>query len=394
MLASSMISKNNKVILVEKNEKLGKKLYITGKGRCNVTNDCAPREFLENVVTNAKFMQSAIYGFTSEDTMAFLEENGLSLVVERGNRVFPKSNKSSDVIKTLSNALLKNGVEVRLNTVVESVKKTGDTFIVATNNGDIECDAVVVATGGVSYPLTGSTGDGYKFAKSFSHDIVRPKASLCPIRVAEQNIAKELEGLSLKNVDVSVIKDGKKIVGEFGEMIFTAFGVSGPTILSISANINKIDLNNTKISIDLKPALTYEELDKRVLSDFKLFSNKEFKNALSDLLPKKLIPVIVRLSGIKEDTKVNVISAENRKNLVHLLKNFDFSVKSLAPIEEAVVTSGGVNVKEINPKTFESKKVQNLYFIGEVVDVDAYTGGFNLQIAWSSAVAAARALSR
>ena len=385
MLASSMISKNIKVILVEKNEKLGKKLYISGKGRCNVTNDCAPREFLENVVTNAKFMQSAIYGFTSEDTMAFLEENGLSLVVERGNRVFPKSNKSSDVIKTLSNALLKNGVEVRLNTVVESVKKTGDTFIVATNNGDIECDAVVVATGGVSYPLTGSTGDGYKFAKSFSHDIVRPKASLCPIRVAEQNVAKELEGLSLKNVDVSVIKDGKKIVGEFGEMIFTAFGVSGPTILSISANINKIDF---------KPALTYEELDKRVLSDFKLFSNKEFKNALSDLLPKKLIPVIVRLSGIKEDTKVNVISAENRKNLVYLLKNFDFSVKSLAPIEEAVVTSGGVNVKEINPKTFESKKVQNLYFIGEVVDVDAYTGGFNLQIAWSSAVAAARALSR
>ncbi|MDY6209641.1 MAG: aminoacetone oxidase family FAD-binding enzyme, partial [Eubacteriales bacterium] len=297
MLASSMISKNNKVILVEKNEKLGKKLYITGKGRCNVTNDCTPREFLENVVTNAKFMQSAIYGFTSEDTMAFLEENGLSLVLERGNRVFPKSNKSSDVIKTLSNALLKNGVEVRLNTVVESVKKTGDTFIVATSNGDIECDAVVVATGGVSYPLTGSTGDGYKFAKSFSHDIVRPKASLCPIRVAEQNIAKELEGLSLKNVDVSVIKDGKKIVGEFGEMIFTAFGVSGPTILSISANINKIDLNNTKISIDLKPALTYEELDKRVLSDFKLFSNKEFKNALSDLLPKKLIPVVVRLSG-------------------------------------------------------------------------------------------------
>lgn len=203
-----------------------------------------------------------------------------------------------------------------------------------------------------------------------------------------------MEGLSLKNVDVSVIKDGKKIVGEFGEMIFTAFGVSGPTILSISANINKIDLNNTKISIDLKPALTYEELDKRVLSDFKLFSNKEFKNALSDLLPKKLIPVVVRLSGIKEDTKVNVISAENRKNLVHLLKNFDFSVKSLAPIEEAVVTSGGVNVKEINPKTFESKKVRNLYFIGEVVDVDAYTGGFNLQIAWSSAVAAARALSR
>ena len=394
MLASSMISKNNKVILVEKNEKLGKKLYITGKGRCNVTNDCTPREFLENVVTNAKFMQSAIYGFTSEDTMAFLEENGLSLVVERGNRVFPKSNKSSDVIKTLSNALLKNGVEVRLNTVVESVKKTGDTFIVATSNGDIECDAVVVATGGVSYPLTGSTGDGYKFAKSFSLDIVRPKASLCPIRVAEQNIAKELEGLSLKNVDVSVIKDGKKIVGEFGEMIFTAFGVSGPTILSISANINKIDLNNTKISIDLKPALTYEELDKRVLSDFKLFSNKEFKNALSDLLPKKLIPVIVRLSGIKEDTKVNVISAKNRKNLVHLLKHFDFSVKSLAPIEEAVVTSGGVNVKEINPKTFESKKVRNLYFIGEVVDVDAYTGGFNLQIAWSSAVAAARALSR
>lgn len=394
MLASSMISKNNKVILVEKNEKLGKKLYITGKGRCNVTNDCAPREFLENVVTNAKFMQSAIYGFTSEDTMAFLEENGLSLVVERGNRVFPKSNKSSDVIKTLSNALLNNGVEVRLNTVVESVKKAGDIFIVATSNGNIECDAVVVATGGVSYPLTGSTGDGYKFAKSFSHDIVRPKASLCPIRVVEQNIAKELEGLSLKNVDVSVIKDGKKIVGEFGEMIFTAFGVSGPTILSISANINKIDLNNTKISIDLKPALTYEELDKRVLSDFRLFSNKEFKNALSDLLPKKLIPVIVRLSGIKEDTKVNVISAENRKNLVHLLKNFDFSVKSLAPIEEAVVTSGGVNVKEINPKTFESKKVQNLYFIGEVVDVDAYTGGFNLQIAWSSAVAAARALSR
>lgn len=394
MLASSMISKNNKVILVEKNEKLGKKLYITGKGRCNVTNDCAPREFLENVVTNAKFLQSAIYGFTSEDMMAFLEENGLSLVVERGNRVFPESQKSSDVIKTLANACAKNNVEVRLNTTVESVKKVGNEFIVATNKGEITCDAVVVATGGVSYPLTGSTGDGYEFAKSFGHDVIKPRASLCPIRVQEQKIAKELEGLSLKNVDVSVLKDGKKIAGEFGEMIFTAFGVSGPTILSLSAKINKIDLKNVKISIDLKPALTYETLDKRVLSDFKNYSNKEFKNALSDLLPKKLIPVIVKLSGIKEDTKVNVISAENRKNLVNLLKNFDFSVKSLAPIEEAVVTSGGVNVKEINPKTFESKLVENLFFIGEVVDVDAYTGGFNLQIAWSSAVAVARALSR
>ena len=394
MLASSMISKNNKVILVEKNEKLGKKLYITGKGRCNVTNDCAPREFLENVVTNAKFLQSAIYGFTSEDMMAFLEENGLSLVVERGNRVFPESQKSSDVIKTLANACAKNNVEVRLNTTVESVKKVENEFIVATNKGEITCDAVVVATGGVSYPLTGSTGDGYEFAKSFGHDVIKPCASLCPIRVEEQKIAKELEGLSLKNVDVSVLKDGKKIAGEFGEMIFTAFGVSGPTILSLSAKINKICLINVKISIDLKPALTYETLDKRVLSDFKNYSNKEFKNALSDLLPKKLIPVIVKLSGIKEDTKVNVISAENRKNLVNLLKNFDFSVKSLAPIEEAVVTSGGVNVKEINPKTFESKLVENLFFIGEVVDVDAYTGGFNLQIAWSSAVAVARALSR
>lgn len=393
MLASSMISKNHEVILVEKNEKLGKKLYITGKGRCNVTNDCAPRDFLENVVTNAKFLQSAIYGFTSEDMMSLLEDNGLPLVIERGNRVFPESNKSSDVIKTLNNLCLKRGVDIRLNTKVLSVEKNNEKFIVATDKGDISSDAVVVATGGVSYPLTGSTGDGYKFAKTFGHDVVCPKASLCPIRVVEQNIAKELEGLSLKNVDVSVERSGKKIFGEFGEMIFTAFGVSGPTILSLSAKINKTSVDGLKISIDLKPALTYDALDKRVLSDFKKYANKEFKNALNDLLPRKLIPVVVRLSGIKEDTKVNLISAENRKNFVNLLKNFDFSVKSLAPIEEAVVTSGGVNVKEINPKTFESKLVKNLYFIGEVVDVDAYTGGYNLQIAWSSAVAAARALS-
>ena len=388
MLASSMISKNNKVILVEQNEKLGKKLYITGKGRCNVTNDCAPREFLENVVTNAKFMQSAIYGFTSEDTMAFLEENGLSLVVERGNRVFPKSNKSSDVIKTLNNALLKNGVEVRLNTVVESVKKTGDTFFVGTSNGDIECDAVVVATGGVSYPLTGSTGDGYKFAKSLGHTVTPILPALVPFNVKEE-WERELQGLSLKNVNVRILDGEKEVYSDFGEMLFTHFGVSGPTILSASSyTAGIIKQKNLTLSIDLKPALTYEQLDERVLRDFEENKNKSFKNSLDKLLPKKIIPVVIMLTRISEDKKVNEITKEERKKLVDTLKDFRMTLTGLRGFNEAIITQGGVNVKEINPSTMESKIVSNVFFAGEVLDVDAVTGGFNLQVAWSTGYAA------
>lgn len=395
LLASSMIAeRGHDVTVLEKNEKTGKKLYITGKGRCNVTNDCSPSDFLENVVTNAKFIQSAIYGFPPEKTMETLENYGLRLTVERGNRVFPSSNKSSDVIKTLSKACDKAGVTTVLNAEVVSVAKNSDgKFEIKTRAGEnYSSDAVVIATGGVSYPLTGSTGDGYAFAKSFGHGVVEPKPSLCPIWVKEKETAKELEGLSLKNVEVNVFKDGRKIFSQFGEMMFTANGISGPVVLTISAEINKTDMKNIAVSIDLKPALTTDELDKRVLGDFGKYSNKEFKNALNDLLPKKLIPVIVKLSEIPENTKVNLISSKMRKKLVNLLKNFTFNVLSLAPISEAVVTSGGINVKEINPKTFESKLVKNLFFIGEVLDVDAYTGGFNLQIAWSTAYAVSRAL--
>lgn len=394
MLASAIAAeRGNEVILTEKNEKLGKKLYITGKGRCNVTNDCPPDKFLENVVTNAKFLTSAIYAFPPEKMMNLLENEGLNLTVERGDRVFPSSNKSSDVIKTLQQKCVRAGVKILLNCTVFSIFKQENVFCVKTSQGDITADKVIIATGGVSYPTTGSTGDGYKFAKCFGHSVSKRLPSLCGVNVAE-NYVKELEGLSLKNVTASIVDDGKKIYSEFGEMLFTARGVSGPVILTLSARINKLLDSGRKLSlcVDFKPALNEKELDARVLSDFSKYCNKEFKNSLNDLLPQKAIPVFVSVSGINEDTKVNQISAENRRKIVGLLKNFTFSVVGLENIDNAVVTSGGVSVREINPKTMESKIVKDLYFVGEVIDVDALTGGFNLQIAFATAYAAAQSV--
>ncbi len=394
MLASAIAAENgNDVTLIEKNEKLGKKLYITGKGRCNVTNDCTPQKFLENVVTNPKFLTGCIYAFPPEKLMDMLENEGLRLTVERGNRVFPSSNKASDVIRVLQQKCERAGVKTRLNCKVLSVSKQDGKFTVKTNEGDLFADKVIVATGGVTYPTTGSTGDGYAIARSFGHTVAKPLPSLCGVLVKE-NYVKELEGLSLKNVSLTVKNGDKNVFSDFGEMLFTSNGISGPIVLSASANINKLVANKVKLNIyvDLKPALSEKELDARVLSDFSANSNKAFKNSLDELLPKKLIPVMVRLSGISPDTKVNQIPAENRKYLVNLLKNLPFSVLSLENIEGAVVTSGGVSVKEINPKSMESKIVEGLYFTGEVIDVDALTGGFNLQIAFATAYAVAKSL--
>lgn len=392
MLASAITAENgNDVTLIEKNEKLGKKLYVTGKGRCNVTNDCTAQKFLENVVTNSKFLNGAIYAFPPESMMDLLESEGLRLTVERGNRVFPSSNKSSDVIKVLQQKCSRAGVKIQLNCNVLSVYKRENVFIVKTSSGDFSADKVIIATGGVTYPSTGSTGDGYAIAKSFGHSIERPLPSLCGITVKE-NFINELEGLSLKNVNLSILNGTKTVFSDFGEMLFTSNGISGPIVLSASANINKLIFNKVSLtaSIDLKPALSDNELDARVLSDFSANSNKAYKNSLDGLLPKKLIPLIIKLSEIDPDTKINQIVAEKRKKLVFLLKNLRFSVKSLDDIKNAVVTSGGVSVKEINPKTMESKLVDGLYFIGEVIDVDALTGGFNLQIDFSTAYAAAK----
>lgn len=394
LLASSLIAENgNSVTLVEKNEKLGKKLYITGKGRCNVTNDCSPRDFLDSVVTNPKFLTGAINAFSSEDMMNLLQEEGLTLTVERGERVFPASSKSSDVIRTLVKRCERFNVKILLNTEVKHILKKNGIFEIGTSNGILTADKVIVATGGVSYPVTGSTGDGYIFAKIFGHTVIKPRPSLCPV-ILKDTVVKQLEGLSLKNVNTSVRNENGKIIAEeFGEMLFTADGVSGPVILTLSSKINKIpDMENLLLSIDLKPALDEKTLDARVLKDFAENNNKAFKNSLGALLPQKLIPVIVELSGIDGDAKVNTITSENRKNFVKLLKNLTFSVKSLDAISRAVITSGGVNVKEINPKTMESKIVDGLFFIGEVLDVDALTGGFNLQIAFSTASAASRAI--
>lgn len=395
LLASSLIAENgNSVTLVEKNEKLGKKLYITGKGRCNVTNDCSPRDFLDSVITNPKFLTGAVNAFSSEDMMSLLQGEGLTLAVERGDRVFPASNKSNDVIKTLVKRCERFNVKILLNTAVRHIVKKNGIFEIGTDNGILTADKVVVATGGVSYPVTGSTGDGYIFAKTFGHTVIKPKPSLCPV-ILKDIIVKELEGLSLKNVNAAVMdENGKVIAEEFGEMLFTADGVSGPIILTLSSIINKIpDTNKLFLVIDLKPALDEKTLDVRVLKDFAENNNRVFKNSLGALLPQKLIPVIVELSGIDSGAKVNMISSEDRKNFVKLLKNLTFSVKSLDSIDRAIVTSGGVNVKEINPKTMESKIVDGLFFIGEVLDVDALTGGFNLQIAFSTAFAASRAIN-
>ncbi len=386
MVASYFSKKNgNDVTLIEKNEKLGKKLYITGKGRCNLTNDCDVETFLNNVVTNPKFLLSSIYGFTPSDTVKFFESLGLTLKTERGNRVFPISDKSSDVIKVLEKALKNIGVDIHLNeTVIDIDVENGVVKGVKTNLEYYSADKVIVATGGISYPSTGSTGDGYKFATKLGHKVTELKPSLCGFNLKGEEY-KALQGLGLKNVTLSALDNGKIYYKEMGEILFTHFGISGPLVLTCSALTCKKNLKNVTLSIDLKPALTEKELDNRVLRDFSLNKNKELKNSLDALLPKTIIPLVISRSKIQATKKNNVITQEERLSLVKTLKNLTFTLASLRDFNEAVVTSGGVLVKEINPSTMESKIIKNLYFVGEVLDVDAFTGGFNLQIAFSTA---------
>lgn len=374
------------VVLLEKNEKIGKKLFITGKGRCNVTNDCDMQEFSQSIVHGVKFLRSSLYGFTPRDAMTFFEDLGVKLVVERGNRVFPLSQKSSDVIKALEWGLKTSGVSVMLQREVDNVRKTTDGFCVRTQCGDVICGNVVVATGGVSYPSTGSTGDGYKFAKEFGLNVVGPKQALVGLFLAQS--VSSLEGISLKNVELTAYaENGKSIASEFGEMLFTRRGISGPIVLTISSYVNR--KNKVKLSLDLKPALDENTLDRRILRDFEERKNQDIKNVTRALLPDRLNVYVLKRANIVESKKVNEITKEERSRLVKTLKNLTFDVSSLAPFTEAVITSGGVDLKDLKP-TCESRAVEGLYFVGETIDVDALTGGFNLQLAYSTAVCAAK----
>ena len=382
MAAISAAQNGAQVTLIEKNEKLGKKIYITGKGRCNVTNDCEVTEFLENVITNKKFLMSALYTFSPYDLMEFLKKNGLKIKTERGNRVFPESDKASDVTKTLEKVMQKLGVKIVYNANVFALEVFDNKIEnVVTDIGKMSADKYILCTGGISYPTTGSDGAGLKMVSEIGHNVVKPTAGLVGLKADSPS---ELAGLALKNVKVKVVKNDKVLYEEFGEMLFTHHGVSGPTVLTLSSKINRQDFSQLKISIDLKPALNEKELDLRVQRDFAEFSNKQFSNSLDNLLPRSLISVILKKSKIPLDTKVHQITSEQRHGLVKLLKNLQFNLLGLEDITYAIITSGGVDVKQIVPNTMKSKIVDNLYFAGEIIDVDALTGGFNLQIAFST----------
>ncbi|WP_461812038.1 BaiN/RdsA family NAD(P)/FAD-dependent oxidoreductase [Faecalimonas sp.] len=377
----------NEVHLFEKNEKLGKKLFITGKGRCNITNAGDMESLFQAVVSNQKFLYSSFYGYTNEDVVSFFEEIGVKTKIERGNRVFPLSDHSSDVINALLLELKKLKVKVHLNTKVKFIEEEGKEFkrIVLSNGEKIEADHCIVATGGCSYPLTGSTGDGYNMAKSVGHTVTEVYPALVPLEVKEDYV-RELQGLSLRNVGVAIYDEKKEVYNNFGEMLFTHYGVSGPLILTASSYITKKLINKEmKLIIDLKPALSEEQLDQRVLKDFEVNKNKQFRNAITKLFPTKLIPIIIMLSGIDAEKKVNEISKEERLGFVRLIKHFTLTITGTRSFREAIITQGGVKTKEINPATMESKMISRLYFVGEVLDLDALTGGFNLQIAWSTA---------
>lgn len=375
----------NNVVLLEKNQKIGRKIMITGKGRCNVTNNCDMDTLIKNVAVNGRFLYSAFSLFSSQDTIDFFENAGVSLKTERGNRVFPVSDKASDIVDVLYSAVKKAGVNI-INKTVCAIKKEENEFKVLCADGTFYLsDAVVLATGGASYPLTGSTGDGYKFAKALGHTITPLKPSLVPVTVHE-GFCTSLAGLSLKNVTLRVFEEEKKkpIFCEMGEMLFTHFGVSGPLVLSASSLMRKLEEKNYKMYIDLKPGLTIEMLDNRIRRDFSENLNKDIINALDKLLPKSLIPVVVKLSSIDPHIKINQITREQRNELINVIKALPLTVTGFRPIEEAIITSGGINVREIDPSTMESKLIKGLYFAGEIIDVDAYTGGFNLQIAFST----------
>lgn len=380
--AGSASCSNTNVLLFETNQKVGRKLYITGKGRCNVTNNCEISELLSNIPVNPRFLYSAFGNFNSQDVINFFENLGVKLKTERGNRVFPVSDKSCDIVDALFSYVKKKGVKLIFNTVLDICEKD-NSFIVKTEKQNYIVDKVIITTGGASYPATGSTGDGYRFAKQFGHSIITPRPSLVPL-VEKDGVCQKLMGLSLKNISLTVFENDKKIFNEFGEMLFTHFGVSGPLVLSASSHMRYFGSKNYKILIDLKPALDEKALDKRLLNDFEDFKNSDFINALGKLLPKKIIPVIVEFCGIDPHTKVHSITKAQRTKLRTIIKAFPISISGTRPISEAIITTGGVNVSEINPKTMQSKKKCGLYFAGEVLDVDAYTGGFNLQIAWST----------
>ncbi|MBO5238530.1 MAG: NAD(P)/FAD-dependent oxidoreductase [Lachnospiraceae bacterium] len=393
MLAAIIAARNGKqVTLLEKNEKLGKKLFITGKGRCNLTNACDMEDLFRNIVTNHKFLYSSLYGFDNQTTMDFFEGLGLHLKTERGNRVFPESDHSSDVLRVLEQELRKQKVQVKLRTEVKEISVCDSVIqgVVLSDGSKLNGDKVIVATGGLSYPSTGSTGDGYRFAKTAGHTIQPCSPSLVPMET-EETWCKEIMGLTLKNVSVTLNCGKKKIYEGFGEMLFTHFGVSGPLILSASAYTGKYLNESLVLKIDLKPALSESQLDERLQRDFFRYQNRQLQNAMDDLLPKKLIPIVIACSQISPDKKVNIITREERLQLVQTLKGLPLHITGFRDYKEAIITRGGVNVKEINPQTMESKLVKGLYFAGEVLDVDALTGGFNLQIAWSTGYAAGNA---
>ena len=394
MAAITSAEQGNEVVLIEKNKVLGKKLSITGKGRCNITSSLNIDEFIKNTPGNGKFLFSAFNSFTNKDIIDFIENHGIKTKVERGNRVFPVTDKAQDVVNCFIKKLKALNVSIRLNTVVKDILTDNNKAIgVRTNNETIKADKIILATGGKSYPLTGSTGDGYKFAKKLGHTITELKPSLVPLVTYEEELHTSLQGLSLKNVEIKLIdiSKNKEIYSDFGEMLFTHFGVSGPIVLSASSHLVRyknikelLENKQIKLLIDFKPALSKEKLDQRILRDFEEEKNKSFKNSLDKLLPQKLIPEIVNKSNIAPNKKVNSITKEERENLLSILKQFEVTIKDFRPIEDAIITAGGISIKEINPKTMESKIINNLYFAGEIIDVDAYTGGFNLQIAYST----------
>ena len=395
MLASGVAAQRGaRVLLLERNDVLGKKLLITGKGRCNITNDRSVAEVLANIPNGDRFLHSALSGFTTRDTMSLFESLGVPLKVERGGRVFPKSDKASDVVSALKSSLEKAGVVIQRGRAAGILTENGRVSGVAKPDGNIKCRAAILATGGMSYPGTGSTGDGYDIAGALGHTVTPLRGSLVPL-AAEPELCSRMQGLTLKNVRLSVYDGGKKpIFEDFGELLFTHTGISGPLTLSASAHMRDLGKKKYHVQIDLKPALDEKKLDMRILRDFSKYSNRDFSNALGELLCKSMIPIVVEKSGIPPDMKVHSISRLGRLELIKTMKAFYLEIDGPGPIEEAIVTSGGISLREINPKTMESKIVKGLYFAGELIDADAYTGGYNLQIAWSTAYAAAMAAAQ
>ena len=392
MFAAITAARNGcSVLLLERNDRLGKKLLITGKGRCNVTNNCGADEVLRNTPRNGKFLFSAMAAFPPSEVMAFFEKEGCALKTERGNRVFPVTDRSQSILDTLTRKMRAVGVTVKTGRVTKIETDESGVTGVDSSAGFFPCKKVILATGGASYPATGSTGDGYRIAKELGHTIVVPQGSLVPLETAGDD-CQQMQGLALRNVAVKLLNPkGKAVYKDFGEMLFTHFGVSGPTVLSASAHIGKGE--GWKLSIDLKPALEENKLDDRILRDLEMYQNRSMENALTDLLPRSMIPVVLRRLGVDPALQANSFTKQNRRALIELLKNFTVEITGKRPVSEAIITSGGVKVGEIDPKTMESKKIPGLYFAGEIIDCDAYTGGFNLQIAWATAYAAGRAVS-